>query len=633
MTFSFLPPAGAECQRCAQLGIQNVSNVELSTESSNLVAQRLVFDAPIPPCLPSCPSCRRLCRYYYNTAGSIQPSRIFGEDLAVADADSLLRNSLWTCMQGSQEVSQFRRTPGFPLQPLDTFGKAFPDSTEGTVRIVQKKPNYAAISAWLRYCHDRHLPCQSEYSPPLKNIFLIDVYEKTLVSYPGDSTKPVEYLALSYVWGSGANYRVSGPGPIAIERLSQTVQDSIAVTKNLKMRYLWVDAVCIDQDDRQKKHEQMDYMASIYRGAWATIVAVDSNSRNSGMSRVHPESQRSHQLRIEFGNGNILIQKFPSFDQQLAVSPWMGRGWTYQEALLSQRLVLFTKHQVYYSCNSMNCCEALNDEQAFGDNIKPISHHAGNKDDRPPKTDLHFPTRNELRRNKLLEYERLLNLYLRRHLSYDKDILNAFAGLLQRLQQLAFPTGFWNGLPKESFMQCLLWRQERHDYDSYGCPRCCTNPALATRRKCLPFPTWSWTGWHLKSGVHFPHCVAEFEQEERDKIRDKVDLRPPLIIETANGQALFDNLRDTHRMWQPRKRHRHHLKPLLARLSTTRAHTAIESSCHSPDPPNPYRKGFSAPKTSDSIDNCTFDPEMEKDTKLKVRGIVLELPCRTSNQA
>ncbi|UZP36750.1 hypothetical protein NXS19_004566 [Fusarium pseudograminearum] len=396
------------------------------------------------------------------------------------------------------------------------------------------------------------------------------------------------------------------------------------------MRYLWVDAVCIDQDDRQKKHEQMDYMASIYRGAWATIVAVDSNSRNSGMSRVHPESQRSHQLRIEFGNGNILIQKFPSFDQQLAVSPWMGRGWTYQEALLSQRLVLFTKHQVYYSCNSMSCCEALNDEQAFGDNIKPISHHAGNKDDRPPKTDLHFPTRNELRRNKLLEYERLLNLYLRRHLSYDKDILNAFAGLLQRLQQLAFPTGFWNGLPKESFMQCLLWRQERHDYDSYGCPRCCTNPALATRRKCLPFPTWSWTGWHLKSGVHFPHCVAEFEQEERDKIRDKVDLRPPLIIETANGQALFDNLRDTHRMWQPRKRHRHHLKPLLARLSTTRAHTAIESSCHSPDPPNPYRKGFSAPKTSDSIDNCTFDPEMEKDTKLKVRGIVLELPCRTS---
>src|SRR5438045_6752398 len=41
-------------------------------------------------------------------------------------------------------------------------------------------------------------------------------------------------------------------------------------------------------------------------------------------------------------------------------STWMSRGWTYQEAVLSQRWLIFTDQQVYFECYGMYCCEALN---------------------------------------------------------------------------------------------------------------------------------------------------------------------------------------------------------------------------------------------------------------------------------
>ncbi|KAF4441180.1 HET-domain-containing protein [Fusarium austroafricanum] len=348
----------------------------------------------------SCPSCRILCRQYLSVAGRVQPSRVSGENFTLTDADLLLRNSLWACTQRSQDVHRYDAKPGLPLQPLDTFGKRFADGATGTVRVVQKTPNYAAIRAWLKHCLREHRSCRSKYSPCLKNIALIDVYNKALVSYPGDATGPTEYLALSYVWGPGVVHRIRGPGPIAVENLPQTIRDSIDVTNSLGMQYLWVDAVCIDQFHEPKKQEQLGYMASIYRGAWATIVAADSKNRDSGLARVRLQSQRSHQLQIEFGNGNVMLQRFPNFEQQLAVSPWQQRGWTYQEALLSQRLMSFTKHQVYYNCNSMSCCEALDDEQSFGNSAKPHSELENGQVGECPKSDLHFPTKKELRQDR-----------------------------------------------------------------------------------------------------------------------------------------------------------------------------------------------------------------------------------------
>lgn len=96
------------------------------------------------------------------------------------------------------------------------------------------------------------------------NIFLVDVFENALVPYPGDERSPSHYLALSYVWGKETlGFRVEGPG--RLPELPRTISDSMAVAKCLGIKYLWVDAVCIDQGHDAKQREQLGYMAEVRR--------------------------------------------------------------------------------------------------------------------------------------------------------------------------------------------------------------------------------------------------------------------------------------------------------------------------------------------------------------------------------
>lgn len=80
----------------------------------------------------------------------------------------------------------------------------------------------------------------------------------------GDEWKLVEvkeesnigpYVTLSHRWGSGAfklektTYGDMLNG-MRVSILPATYQDAIKVTRHLKIRYLWIDSICIFQDER-----------------------------------------------------------------------------------------------------------------------------------------------------------------------------------------------------------------------------------------------------------------------------------------------------------------------------------------------------------------------------------------------
>jgi hypothetical protein len=94
-------------------------------------------------------------------------------------------------------------------------------------------------------------------------------------------TKP-PYLALSYTWG-----RVSQPeltkatreqwsieGSLTNTPIPRTVLDAIHLAKAVGYRYLWVDALCIVQDDSSIRSHQIAQMYDIYQSADLTIVAA-----------------------------------------------------------------------------------------------------------------------------------------------------------------------------------------------------------------------------------------------------------------------------------------------------------------------------------------------------------------------
>jgi hypothetical protein len=131
-----------------------------------------------------------------------------------------------------------------------------------------------------------------QIAPPEK-LLLIDLCWGCLVEMPGT----VKYCALSYIWGELPDSLETRKENIELLKqngsitsksnrslLPQTVRDAIRLLQSLGQRYLWVDRLCIIQNDDENKHLNIMRMDSIYSNSYLTIVAADGLDANHGTS-------------------------------------------------------------------------------------------------------------------------------------------------------------------------------------------------------------------------------------------------------------------------------------------------------------------------------------------------------------
>ena len=312
--------------------------------------------------------------------------------------------------------------------------------------------------------------------------------------YPPDGC---DYIALSYVWG-GVEQPSYKLGEI-LPTVPATFEDAMVVTRHIGKQYLWAYSLCIDQENSVEKAVQIAPMSTIYSasGAWATIISLSGRSARSGLPRVGMLQGVVPQLCCEIW-GQRLLSVMPSLSQQISWSSWVSRAWTFQEGLLSPRCLFFTNHQVYFECNSVQCCESLdNSNSPFhlpSDDQRRVALDAVVQD--PNKSSIAGPEgvigRGVLRDpfraissdeeaqvdgDDFARYLRLVHSYTMKKLSHDADSLNAFSAMLMRLAENYYKGGFVQGLPVEDLPRALLW----------------FHPVLPRRR--LDFPAWSWAGW------------------------------------------------------------------------------------------------------------------------------------------
>jgi hypothetical protein len=189
-----------------------------------------------------------------------------------------------------------------------------------------------------------------------------------------------KYLALSHCWGKSqmmlkttnatlADFTVQIP----MSSLPNTYKDAFTVAKSIGIPYLWIDSLCIIQDDEADWHFQSAEMASIYRNAYLTIAAAASDNSDGGCFQDRkpstvldfPESHWHYvsSPRAEpYGTKSSIprprnIPKFRGFVRRLPLvkdlilqSPLNERAWTFQETTLSKRVIYFTKDQLIWRC-------------------------------------------------------------------------------------------------------------------------------------------------------------------------------------------------------------------------------------------------------------------------------------------
>ena len=222
--------------------------------------------------------------------------------------------------------------------------------------------NYDLISSWMNACHTLHGPeCNEVHSNSLQvfDMILIDVVGQRLVTLPSDT----RYFALSYVWGTAKSFNTTQAtvealkvsGALADTSIPKTLRDAMELTVRLGEKYLWVDALCIIQDDEEGKMDLILKMDIIYNQALLTVVALSGEHADAGLPGVSKDSRSPIGPLEHFptsGNDTLSFTiQHPGLGLKVKDSVYATRGWTYQERLLSPRRLYLTESQAYFHCN------------------------------------------------------------------------------------------------------------------------------------------------------------------------------------------------------------------------------------------------------------------------------------------
>lgn len=181
------------------------------------------------------------------------------------------------------------------------------------------------------------------------------------------ATAPNNYVALSHRWGdpeqnqqfctTRANIESFKEG-IEFDQLPRTFQDAITVTRGLGLRFLWIDSLCIMQDDPEDWETESKKMEAVYSSAYCTIAATCASGSADGFLKIRPE--RLYVTKQARQHPKVhMCENIDDFRADVEESELNKRGWVLQERVLSSRTIYFTEKQCYWECGEGIRCETL----------------------------------------------------------------------------------------------------------------------------------------------------------------------------------------------------------------------------------------------------------------------------------
>jgi hypothetical protein len=169
-------------------------------------------------------------------------------------------------------------------------------------RLIQRESNseatYSMIRQWLVGCLRNHDGCKVEEG--LDTLFvpnrLLHVASGSTIRLSIDHPPSTQYLALSYCWGTPRIFSTTRENledhlrSISWSMLPKTFQHAIEITRAIGYEYIWIDSLCIIQQDAEDFTEQSGQMGDIYANASAVISADSALNVHEG---IHQRRKRA----------------------------------------------------------------------------------------------------------------------------------------------------------------------------------------------------------------------------------------------------------------------------------------------------------------------------------------------------
>lgn len=368
------------------------------------------------------------------------------------------------------------------------------------------------------------------------------------------------YAALSYCWGTQSQRMTTKStlqehlAGISVLELPATIQDAIKLCQSLEIKYLWIDSLCIVQDDSEDWHHEAAEMASIYGRSALTITTPQNNHCYEGFDAIEttlqeipplPELLWEHRQEEKTITGTLTVRQksltsgsgppFPYSSGNID-SPWMARGWTLQEWLLSPRVLHCGSERVW------DCYQTWHSE-TYPDKAR----HSGALNDTESSRDslsAHIFARMARLDPNVLEggldtyWARLVEDFTSRTLSRDMDKMPAIAGLATKFMEHShakapgarYLAGLWDykGInpfgghthPTSQLPLGLLWRRS-----SVGHMR-----SPATYRA----PSWSW------AALDGPVSMYRLKWLLYDLFENDIGFQEVKVMQVISATCLFD---------------------------------------------------------------------------------------------
>jgi hypothetical protein len=264
---------------------------------------------------------------------------------------------------------------------------------------------------------------------------------------------------------------------IQMTAIPKTYHDAITITRELGIQYLWIDSLCIIQDDVKDWEQEAARMASVYENAQVTIAAAWGKNGDSGCFHDSLPS-----IVIEF-HEQTCFKSSKDSTRQLYLNPhpdprrYVGgaslnsRAWALQEIILSRRTIIFAEDQLYWHCTSRyeseNGLESIDDMATAVLSVPSLGLRIRHPD--IPTYELYDG------------WQATMQNYSSRFLTRSSDKLAALAGVTQMFQRVTKDVAL-AGLWRNYIYRGLLWHVPTGMHGKLD------SEAI----QALNIPSWSW---------------------------------------------------------------------------------------------------------------------------------------------
>jgi hypothetical protein len=328
---------------------------------------------------------------------------------------------------------------------------------------------------------DSHPSCRRELGNPPSR--LLSIGENTVrLSLQKEHYDCLPYATLRHCWGQLHILKLTSATLDEFQRVipfdgfCKTFQDAFLVARRLGFEYLWIDSLCVTQDDEQDWSKEGTLMSSVYGGSDLNIATAGAKDGNDGLffNRFSGDFRREQMLVMVAVKGKPKVFQFADdqlYSRCVNSQPQSSRAWVPQERILAPRTLHFSQTEVFWECRRNCACDS------FPNQLHPELYQ-GNilRKDAPSKTgeaiseeDLQYtlPTRSSI-----------VRAYTTASLTFGRDKLVAISGIAKYIQQhQATGDEYLAGLWRNDLERTLCW-----------------SVVAYSQSRPTPYraPTWSW---------------------------------------------------------------------------------------------------------------------------------------------